>query len=87
MIGRLDNSRNPKRKVVFLMFLTFSFTNVRINLIKLIRNALLTFVIIMTLTTIVKYNLKIQQDYKQAKAENAQIQIFRNYMDLKNMNY
>ena len=69
------------------MFLTFSFTNVRINLIKLIRNALLTFVIIMTLTTIVKYNLKIQQDYKQAKAENAQIQIFRNYMDLKNMNY
>lgn len=67
------------------MYLTFS--NIRINLLKLIRNLLITFLIIASLVILVKHNLKIQQDYLQVKSANAQVQTFKDYMNLKNIAY
>lgn len=69
------------------MFITFTFTRKRINLVKLVKHLLLVIVIIATIKSIVNINIKNKQDFLKVKSENAQIRTYKDYMNLKNINY
>ncbi len=69
------------------MYLSFTFTRKRINLVKLAKHLLLVIVIILAIKNIVNINIKNKQDFLKVKSENARIQTYKDYMNLKNINY
>lgn len=69
------------------MFITFTFTRKRIDLIKLGKHFLLVIVIILAIKNIVNINIKNKQDFLKVKSENAQILTYKDYMNFKNINY